>query len=90
MLLTKAEAAEVWCPMNRGAAAPCVADKCAMWRWGPSVPNRKVFAIGPGHGVDNPENYTCEDRLTHKLYTETDEAMNARRAGYCGLAGAPL
>lgn len=92
-MLTREQAATTWCPMVRSIKggsncapqhgerkpfdANCIADECAMWRWGeyaqelrPKVVDDPAF--GPGG----------------KRMTQVSIAVPTK--GYCGLAGAPV
>jgi hypothetical protein len=87
MMLTRDQAAEVWCPMVRvpapastaaynraqgtssvSTSCRCIADKCAMWRWG-------TYVAPP---PDAEPGKVCVG-----IKYQSD-------VGYCGLAGAPL
>lgn len=55
----------------------CIADGCAMWRWGETKPVlRRIVTNAPelGPGAKRMANVT--DQVPHR--------------GYCGLAGAPV
>ncbi|WP_313632535.1 hypothetical protein [Massilia timonae] len=81
MMRTPEQACATWCPMARGermaTSNRCIADECAMWRWGEYVQELrpKVVddpAFGPGG----------------KRMTQVSIAVPTK--GYCGLAGAPV
>lgn len=61
------------------ASCRCIADKCAMWRWGPSdgthLERRVAESISAGMRL-------FSDQAVHVPNTPT--------RGYCGLAGAPV
>lgn len=91
MMLTKEQAATVWCPMVRIGVTPqaggpssindpgtrefsgnCIADKCAMWRWG-AIPDPTFQKPANRHPVSPPVTVPRVESVR----------------GYCGLAGMP-
>lgn len=84
------------------ASCRCIADQCAMWRWGDPVQRRIVAAHPPEatHESDLLPNvpapgpgfeFVAHRRFTRDLahWHETQASADTRRLGYCGLAGAP-
>lgn len=68
---TPQDATKLWCPMTRdrqlsepcatNTMGRCIADKCAMWRWHPSVVLMPFTGalVMPGHGGDIPAKGYC-------------------------------
>lgn len=79
MMLTREQAAATWCPMVRldrdDSNAHCIADQCAMWRWG----EYKTVSLA-GKVIDEPALGPGGKRLH---FTADKEPHR----GYCGLAG---
>jgi hypothetical protein len=85
-MLTREQAAATWCPMARASRTDeggrCVADQCAMWRWGETKPVTKeqvveVRVAHVGGGV------TTEKRVQQV-------SVEVPHRGYCGMAGKPF
>lgn len=87
-------------PTNRDSAdsktpiygCQCIGDQCAMWRWGEDRPMRRIVNAN----VFNQNSPTSRNFILHDAdelerepssYIETEEAADARRRGYCGMAG---
>lgn len=82
----------------------CLGSRCSQWRWAdpPSVqqreftqwddrqattePQRDAYPWIPAHWPFVPAN---ETRMTQAHWIEPLDEANARRRGYCGLAGKP-
>ena len=103
--MTKNAAMEIWCPMVRRGRADdvipvCISDRCAMWRWAsPDAPQEKVFvrpwdATKEEHASPKP-NETIEWEFVPSvgarsaMWVASTRDADARRCGYCGLAGKP-
>jgi len=76
----------------------CVASRCAMWRWSGEPPARQRFAAYDSALIDEPERpahvpaslqwHPYDDSEGDPAqWVEDDASANARRRGYCGLAG---
>ena len=99
-MLTEKEARTKWCPHARlgdedGAtfnrrwdnkvheATVCLASDCAMWRWRyipkPRSSKTKVEGWDYLDGDESGEGV--------EMWIEPEESLQARRRGYCGLAG---
>lgn len=77
----------------------CISDKCAMWRWAEKPDRRSREAdnphlltehyrptLVPASWVFVPYNVA---RGEPAKWVEPDDAVRARRQGFCGLAGRP-
>lgn len=67
----------------------CMADKCAMWRWGEDLPFPKTST-----GETGPEGWTFQQadpsEGTEAQWVEPLASRRARCVGFCGLAPAAL
>lgn len=109
--VTVKEAGTLWCPVSGGGrklvtpiganAFPgwshCVADKCAMWRWGEPLERRFVVCDDPSVIEEPKRPDVIPTSWTFMPHEDDDPAgwvepvdeMFARRRGYCGMAGEP-
>ena len=96
MLTTEEKSNNKLCHANFNT---CHASECMAWRWADPInqPRRAfVYAVGdyeriPPEPADRWVYVSDEDNDGDgALWRETDEYMNKRRVGFCGLAGVPL
>lgn len=86
------------------AACRCVGSRCAMWRWAEpmrrslwmpesSVPYSEPAAPAPDRPADVPMSWEWTPAMDPSDpsggWLEPESEANARRRGYCGLAGKP-
>lgn len=57
------------------ASCRCIADKCAMWRWG---------------GLSDDEKDRLHASLQHGGKSISEELIKSPWRGYCGMAGRPV
>ncbi len=78
----------------------CEGPRCMAWRWGRMPENRRMSNYSQRRATTEPERpayvpasfiFVPFDEVdgTHAHWLETDEEAEARRTGYCGLAGVP-
>lgn len=83
MMVTVEKAGKTYCPEVQ---ASCIGSKCMMWRWG-LAPHRLVSRSAR----DGWEHVSAEEAVHHELvgecWIEPPHETDARRGGYCGLAG---
>lgn len=93
MLTTTLDAATKCCPMKSGDI--CRSDECMAWRWADDLKQVAMLAgdarvepdrIPPGWTWHPEDDFTGEP--AH--WMEPMDACQARRRGYCGLAGEPI
>lgn len=100
MLMKENEAQEKGCPLLRmapmGKFCGCIGSQCAMWRWYSAASPRRVKCENQaaeteaeaGTRPEGPWEFAPCDEFDAQ-WVETEESANARRLGYCGLAGRP-
>lgn len=76
------------------ASCRCIADKCAMWRWGEGHPMRRIVNANVfNQNSPMSRNFIMHDADENEgepaCYIETEESADARRRGYCGMANRP-
>lgn len=76
----------------------CIGPRCAMWRWDDVVNRRQRNAEKHDAATEQEAGYKpphCEGWEffpagdAQACWVEPEESANARRVGYCGLAGKP-
>lgn len=72
----------------------CVASVCAMWRWASTAKRRRYNCADqlameePARPSNVPPSWTfCASEDGNACWLESEPEANARRTGYCGLAG---
>jgi hypothetical protein len=80
--------------------APCIGDKCMMWRWGAYPIKRTKPCTDKRATIDDPQERIklgippawefIPDEGDDAIWQESDQELEARRAGFCGLAGGVL
>jgi hypothetical protein len=102
---TESMARRKGCPQPRldmpltGGLARCVGADCMAWRWATSPRYQRIYCSDPSATVEpstRPARVALEgwvfeplDGLERAHWREPEGAYNARRLGYCGLAGRP-
>lgn len=89
------------CTINTDVASfGCLGDKCMMWRWG-AYPIRQTRRCSNKRAtIDDPQERLkfaippswefVPDEGDDAIWQESDQELEARRTGFCGLAGGVL
>ena len=103
MLLTENEASVQMCPIRTRSNdfAYCDPLMCMAWRWADVPTWQRVQLAHDMHATTEPkrpahvpqswvfEPYNQTDSDCYARWVEPKDEANARRRGYCGLAGKP-
>lgn len=102
MLLTEKEAYQCICPNQLQMDEPtCVGAACMAWRWADAYPCQRIRHCIDSRAVTEPERpssvpaswvfepYDATDADLYAQWVEPKDEAQARRRGYCGLAGKP-
>ncbi len=96
---TERQASELWCPMEHGKddeETTCIGSGCAAWRWAEDHPALKSVRCADPNATTEPPRPApyvpaswvfCPSGDDHACWVEPSAEAQARRRGYCGLAG---